>query len=180
MSEQPIDTELEKELRIDYKDHIMKHNPYKATRTQLKYWSSYALLEEIDRITKINNDLLVKKTPPNWNKAKQVDPYEALGFKRMRAALVATDYGSARPIGRWSKLNIEETYKKLEELRAKDPIVPQKPVYPTTTASRPQQTQTSKKVFLSSTLPAMPCPVHQDSHGPRQPKLKQSHPTSDS
>ncbi|KAJ0898023.1 hypothetical protein HanRHA438_Chr08g0352131 [Helianthus annuus] len=154
MSERPIDTELEKELRVDYIDHVMKHKPYKATRSQFKDWSSDALMEEIDRITKMNNDPMVKKTPPNGKKAKQVDPDEALKFKRMRVELVAVDYASTRSIAIWSKLNIEETYKKLEELRAEDPIVPQKPVYPTTTAGRPQQTQTSKKLHLTSTLPA--------------------------
>ncbi|MFS7963172.1 hypothetical protein Hanom_Chr08g00734971 [Helianthus anomalus] len=45
MSEKPIDTELEKELRVDYIDHIMKHMPYKVTRSQFKDWSSDALLE---------------------------------------------------------------------------------------------------------------------------------------
>ncbi|MFS7888893.1 hypothetical protein Hanom_Chr00s000002g01600391 [Helianthus anomalus] len=102
----------------------------------------------------MNNDPLVTKTPPNWKKAKQVDLDEALKLKRMRAELVAADYGSARSISRWSKLNIVETYKKLEELRAKDPNVPQKPVYPTTTAAQPPQTHTSKKLLSTSTLTA--------------------------
>ncbi|XP_022024668.1 104 kDa microneme/rhoptry antigen-like [Helianthus annuus] len=81
MYEQPLDTELEKELRVDYIDQIMKHKPYKATRSQFKDWSSDALLEEIYRITKMNNDPPVKKTPPNWKKSKQVDPDEAVKFK---------------------------------------------------------------------------------------------------
>ncbi|MFS7902822.1 hypothetical protein Hanom_Chr01g00015861 [Helianthus anomalus] len=140
----------EKELKVDYIDHIMKHKPYKATRTQFKNWSTNALLEEIERITKMNNDPLLKKTPPNWKKSKQVDPDEALRFKRMRVEVVAADYGYARSIAKWSKLNVEETYKKLEELRAKDPTVPQKLVYPTTTIGRPQRTQASKKLLLTS------------------------------
>ncbi|MFS7917205.1 hypothetical protein Hanom_Chr03g00186331 [Helianthus anomalus] len=36
MSKRPIDTELEKEPRVDYIDHIMKHKPYKATTSQFK------------------------------------------------------------------------------------------------------------------------------------------------
>ncbi|MFS7968820.1 hypothetical protein Hanom_Chr09g00802031 [Helianthus anomalus] len=70
MSERPIDTELQKELRVDYIDHIMKHKPYKATRVQFKDSSSDALREETERIIKMNNVPLVKKTPPNWKKAK--------------------------------------------------------------------------------------------------------------
>ncbi|MFS7994270.1 hypothetical protein Hanom_Chr12g01103881 [Helianthus anomalus] len=111
-----------------------------------------ALKEEIDRITMMNNDPLIKKTAPNWKKSKQVDSDVALRFKRMRAELVAADYGSARSIARWSKLNVEETYKRLEALRAKEPKIPQKPVYPPTTAGRPQQTQASKKSLSSSAL----------------------------
>ncbi|MFS7963171.1 hypothetical protein Hanom_Chr08g00734961 [Helianthus anomalus] len=102
----------------------------------------------------MNNDPLAKKTPPNWKKSKQVDPDEALKYKRMRAELVAADYGSTRSITRLSKLNIEEIFKKLEELRAKDPTVPQKPVYPSTTTGRPHQTQISKKLLSTSALPA--------------------------
>ncbi|MFS7946761.1 hypothetical protein Hanom_Chr06g00540101 [Helianthus anomalus] len=134
MSEQPLDTKHEKELRVDYLDQIMKHKPYKATKAQFKDWSID--VDEIDRITKMNNDPLIKRTAPNWKKSKQNDPNEALKFKRMRAELVAADYGSAKSIARWLKLNVEETYKKLEELKAKDPIVPKKPVYPPTTTSR--------------------------------------------
>ncbi|MFS7963188.1 hypothetical protein Hanom_Chr08g00735141 [Helianthus anomalus] len=132
----------------------MKHKPYKATRAQFKDWSSDTLREEIERIAKMLNDHSTKTTPPNWKKAKQVDPNGALKLKRMRVELVAADYGLARLIAKWSKLNIVETYKKLEELRAKDPNVPQKPVYPTTTAGMPQQTYASKKLLSASDLSA--------------------------
>ncbi|MFS7946188.1 hypothetical protein Hanom_Chr06g00533061 [Helianthus anomalus] len=77
-------------------------------------------------------------------------------FKRMRVELVASNYGSARSITRWPKLNIKETYKKLEDLRAKDLTVLQKLVYPTTIVGRPQQTQTSKNLLSTSALPANP------------------------
>ncbi|MFS7987377.1 hypothetical protein Hanom_Chr11g01021811 [Helianthus anomalus] len=101
----------------------------------------------------MNNDPLVKKTAPNWKKSKQVDPDDALRFKRMRAELVAADYGSARSIARWSKLNVEKTDQKLEEVRKKDSIVFQKLVYHETTTGRPQQTYAFKKFSLSSALP---------------------------
>ncbi|MFS7998240.1 hypothetical protein Hanom_Chr12g01151381 [Helianthus anomalus] len=152
MSERPIIVELDKELRDEYIEHIMKHKPYKATRAQCKDHSSDALREEIERITKMVNDPSIRPTPPNWKKGKQVDPVEALKHKRIRVVLVVADYGSAGSITKLSKLNIVETYKKLEELRAKDPNVPQKPVYLTTTDGMPQQTLTSKKLLSSSAL----------------------------
>ncbi|MFS7954805.1 hypothetical protein Hanom_Chr07g00634971 [Helianthus anomalus] len=92
----------------------------------------------------MNNDPLVKKTAPNWKKSEQNDPDEALKFKRMRAELVAADYWSARSIARWSKLNVEETYKKLKELRAKDPTIPKKPVYPPTLLADPNRPKPPK------------------------------------
>ncbi|MFS7968905.1 hypothetical protein Hanom_Chr09g00802961 [Helianthus anomalus] len=131
----------------------MKYKPYKATKARFKDWSIDALREEIDRITKINNDPLVKKTVPIWNKCKQFDPDDALRFERMRAELVAAGYGFARSVARWSKLNVEETYKNLEELRKKDQSVSQKPVYPETTTGRPQQTHAFKKFSLASASP---------------------------
>ncbi|MFS8001684.1 hypothetical protein Hanom_Chr13g01193231 [Helianthus anomalus] len=110
------------------------------------------LWKKLEDLQKMLNDRSKRPTPANWKKAKQVDLNEALKVKRMRAELVAADYGSARSIGRWSKCNVVEAYKKLEELRAKDPNVPQKTVNPTTTAGRPQQTQTSKKLLSTSAL----------------------------
>ncbi|MFS7978621.1 hypothetical protein Hanom_Chr10g00917601 [Helianthus anomalus] len=107
MSELPPDTGLQEELRVNYFDNIMKYKPYKANRAQFKDWSIDALKEEIDRIAKMNNDPQIKKTASNWKKSKQVDQDDALRFKRMRAELVAADYGSARPIARWSKQNVE-------------------------------------------------------------------------
>ncbi|MFS8025099.1 hypothetical protein Hanom_Chr16g01470951 [Helianthus anomalus] len=153
MSEQTLDIELERELRVDYLDYIIKHKHYKATKAQFKDWSTNALREEFDRISMMNNNPLIKKTTPNWKKSKQFDPNNALRVKRMRGELVAADYGSARSIVRWLKQNVKETYRKLKEHRKKDPKVPQKTVCPQTTAGRPQQTQTSKKLILSSALP---------------------------
>ncbi|MFS7906082.1 hypothetical protein Hanom_Chr01g00055161 [Helianthus anomalus] len=58
--------------------------------------------------------------------------------------------GAARSIGRWSKQDVDLTYKKLEELRKTDPTLPKKPVYDDETTDRPQQTLPSKKLFSSS------------------------------
>ena len=99
----------------------------------------------------MNNDPLVKPTQSNWKKAKTVDSDEVLKFKRMRAELVAADYGPVRSIARWSKLKIVETYKKLEELRAEESNVLQNPVYPTTAALSPK-IGTPKNLLSSSDL----------------------------
>ena len=99
----------------------------------------------------MNNDPLVKPTPPNWKKVKTVDSDEVLKFKRMRAELVAAGYGPVRSIARWSKLKIVETYKKLEEVRAEHSNVLQKSVYPTTAALSPK-IGTPKNLLSSSDL----------------------------
>ncbi|MFS7962688.1 hypothetical protein Hanom_Chr08g00729561 [Helianthus anomalus] len=89
------------------------------------------------------NSPLQKATPPDWKKGKQVDQNKALKLKRMREELVAAKYGNARSVSRWSECKIVETYKRLEQLREKDPTVPKKPVYPTVVV--PQQTLILKK-----------------------------------
>ncbi|MFS7906081.1 hypothetical protein Hanom_Chr01g00055151 [Helianthus anomalus] len=113
MSELPPNVVLQKELRIDYLDIIMRDKPYKAYRSHLKDLSPEDLKEE-------------------------------------RSELVAAGCGAARSIGRWSKQNVDLTYKKLEELRKTDPTLPKKPVYDDETTDRPQQTLPSKKLFSSS------------------------------
>ncbi|MFS8024943.1 hypothetical protein Hanom_Chr16g01469211 [Helianthus anomalus] len=149
MSENPINVELDKELKQDYLDHIMKLKPYKANGAQFKDWSIDALKEEIERIKKFLNDPSQKPTPPDWKKGKQIDPNKALKLKKMIAVLVAANYGNARSIARWSESKIVETYKRLEQFKGEDPIVPQKAVY--LTVFIPQQTLTSK------TLPSTSC-----------------------
>ncbi|MFS7939121.1 hypothetical protein Hanom_Chr05g00447991 [Helianthus anomalus] len=151
ISEKPITAGLDNELREDYIEHVIAHKPYKETRAQFKDWSSDALKKKIERITKMLNDTSVKPNPPNWKKGKQVNPDKALKLKRMRAELVAASYGTARSISRWSEDKIVETYKRLEQLRAKDPTVPQNPAYPPT-ATIPQQTKTSNKQPSASAL----------------------------
>ncbi|MFS7937506.1 hypothetical protein Hanom_Chr05g00428351 [Helianthus anomalus] len=150
MPEKPINAELDKDLKQDYLDHIMKHKPYKENRAQFKDWSTDSLKEEIERIEKMLNDPSQKPTPPNWKKVKQIDQNKALKLKRMRAELVAANYGNTRSVSRWHESKIVETYKRLEQLRAKDLTVPQKPVYPTMVV--PQQTLSSKKLRSASGL----------------------------
>ncbi|MFS8031972.1 hypothetical protein Hanom_Chr17g01552201 [Helianthus anomalus] len=104
----------------------------------------------MNRIEMINKDPQMKKFAPKWNKHKKVDVDEALRYKRKRAELVAANYGTARSIERWTKQDVDLTYKKLEELRKTDPTLPKKPVYDDETTDRPQQTRSSKKLFSSS------------------------------
>ncbi|MFS8033868.1 hypothetical protein Hanom_Chr17g01574591 [Helianthus anomalus] len=94
--------------------------------------------------------LKCEKYATNWKQYKKVDVDEALRYKRKRATFVAANYGTARAIARWSKQNIDQTYKKLEELRKVDPTVPRKLVYNDETNVRPQHTLPSKKLFSSA------------------------------
>ncbi|MFS8024560.1 hypothetical protein Hanom_Chr16g01464671 [Helianthus anomalus] len=153
MFELPPTADLQKKLRIDYLDTIMKDKPYKANQSQFKDWFVEALKEEVNIIEMMKKDPQMKKSAPNWNKYKTVDVDDALRCKRKRAELVAAGYRPARSIARWSKENVDETYRKLEKLRKTDPTVPQKPAYIETTADRPQQTHAIQKLFSSSFLP---------------------------
>ncbi|MFS7919602.1 hypothetical protein Hanom_Chr03g00214581 [Helianthus anomalus] len=128
----------------------MDTKPYKAYRSDFKDWPLEALKEEVDRIELMKKDPQMKKSSPNWKKYKKVDVDEALRYKRKRVELEVTNYGTARSIARWSKRNIDLTYKKLEELRKTNPSLPKKPVYDDETTDRPQQTLPSKKLFSSS------------------------------
>ncbi|MFS7954485.1 hypothetical protein Hanom_Chr07g00631051 [Helianthus anomalus] len=150
MSELPPNVVLQKELRIDYLDIIMRDKPNKAYRSHFKDWSFEDLKKEVNRIEMMNKDPKMKKSAPNWNKHKKVDVDEALRYKRKRAELVAANYGTARSIARWSKQDVYQTYKRLEELRKTNPTLPKKPVYDAETTNRPQQTHSSKKLFSSS------------------------------
>ena len=60
----------------------------------------------------------------------------------MKEELVAADFGTKRQIARWKEDMVRSTYKRLEELRKKDPKVPQKPDYPEAAVSkRPSKLQ---------------------------------------
>ncbi|MFS8033886.1 hypothetical protein Hanom_Chr17g01574791 [Helianthus anomalus] len=116
----------------------MDTKPYKAYRSDFKDWPLEALKEEVDRIEMMKKDPHMKKYAPNWMKYKKVDVDEALRYKTKRVELVAANCGTSRSIARWSKQNIDSTYKKQEELRKTDPFLPKKPVYEDETTDRPQ------------------------------------------
>ncbi|MFS7913879.1 hypothetical protein Hanom_Chr02g00146921 [Helianthus anomalus] len=130
----------------------MRDKPYKAYGSHFKVWSLEDLKEEVSIIEMMNKDPKMKKYAPNLNKYKKVDVDEALRYKRKRAKLVATNYGTTRSIARWTKQDVDLTYKKLEELRKTDPTLPMKPVYDDETTDRPRQTRSSKKLFSSSDI----------------------------
>ncbi|MFS7943987.1 hypothetical protein Hanom_Chr06g00506701 [Helianthus anomalus] len=113
MLELPPNNGLKEELRVDYLDLIMKTKPYKVNKSQFKDWPLDALKEEIIRIEMMNKDPQMKKSAPNWNKFKKVDTDDALRFRRKRVELVTAGYGSAISIARWSKQNVDETYRKI-------------------------------------------------------------------
>ncbi|MFS7911460.1 hypothetical protein Hanom_Chr02g00118341 [Helianthus anomalus] len=100
MLELPPTADLQKELRVDYLDLIMKDNPYKANMSQFKDWSLEALKEEVNKIEMMNKDPKMRKSAPNWNNFKKVDVNDALRNKRKREELVAAGYGPARSIAR--------------------------------------------------------------------------------
>ncbi|KAJ0587462.1 hypothetical protein HanIR_Chr04g0163481 [Helianthus annuus] len=152
MSDLPPNTELQKTLRDDFLNIIMDTKPYKAYRSDFRDWPLETLKEEVDGIELMKKDPHMKKSAPNWKKYKKVDVDEALWYKRKSAELVAANYRTARSIARWSKQNIDLTYKKLEELRKTDPTLPKKPVYDDETLDRPQQNLSSKKLFTSSNV----------------------------
>ncbi|MFS7948358.1 hypothetical protein Hanom_Chr06g00559061 [Helianthus anomalus] len=149
MSNLPPNVELQKTLRDDFLNIIIETQPYKAYKSDFKDWPLEALKEEVDRIEKMKNDPKMLKSDPNWKQYNKVDADEALRYTRKRTELVAANYGTAKAIARWSKQNVDLTYKRLEELRKTDPTVPQKPVHNDETTVRPQQTLPSKKLFSS-------------------------------
>ncbi|MFS7994688.1 hypothetical protein Hanom_Chr12g01109001 [Helianthus anomalus] len=65
MSELPPNASLQKGLRIDYLDIIMRDKPYKAYKYQFKDWSLEDLKEEVNRIEMMKNDPPMNKSAPN-------------------------------------------------------------------------------------------------------------------
>ncbi|MFS8024553.1 hypothetical protein Hanom_Chr16g01464601 [Helianthus anomalus] len=60
----------------------------------------------------------------------------------MKEEQVAADFGTKRHVARWKEDMVRSTYKRLEELRKKDPKIPQKLVYPEAEVSkRPSKLQ---------------------------------------
>ncbi|XP_022007445.1 uncharacterized protein LOC110906651 [Helianthus annuus] len=137
-------------LRKDYIKHIMAFKKYKGEKAQYKEWTLGELKEELERIEKMNKDK-VKHTPPIWSKYKKNVPENTLKLKRMKQELITADFGSRNQVTRWSEDKVIANYKKLEELRKKNPNVPQKPDYPEAVVpAKPQKLQ----IRRSTTSPA--------------------------
>ena len=47
----------------------------------------------------------------------------------MKEELIVAEYGSRNYVSKWGEARVRATYKRLEELRKKDPTAPQKPDY---------------------------------------------------
>ncbi|MFS7913554.1 hypothetical protein Hanom_Chr02g00143101 [Helianthus anomalus] len=107
----------------------MAYKKYKAEKNQYKEWTISELNEEIARIQNMLDDK-IKQTPLVWSNYKKNVPERALKLKRMKEQLIAADYGSRNQVIRWTGVKVLDTYKRLEELRKKDPTVPKKPDYP--------------------------------------------------
>ncbi|MFS7946948.1 hypothetical protein Hanom_Chr06g00542321 [Helianthus anomalus] len=87
----------------------------------------------------------VKHTPPVWANYKKNVPDKALKLKRVKEELIAADFGSRNQVTRWKEEKVTASYQRLEELRKKNPNVPQKPIYPEAEVSaRPQKLQVRK------------------------------------
>ncbi|KAJ0434557.1 hypothetical protein HanIR_Chr17g0883021 [Helianthus annuus] len=114
-----------------------------------KEWTVPELEAEAARI----QDMIKRKvthTPPDWARFKKNVPEKQLELKRMKEELVVADFGTKRQVARWKEDLVRSTYKRLEELRKKDPKIPQKPDYPEAAVSKGP----SKLQIRRSTAPA--------------------------
>ncbi|XP_022019616.1 muscle M-line assembly protein unc-89-like [Helianthus annuus] len=151
MSNLPSNTDLQKKLRKDLLELIMRDKFYPAKVEQFKDWPLIALKDEVNRIERIRNDPQMKRSAPDWNKYKKTIAELTLEYKRKKAELVAAKYGSAKTISKWFRQYIDMVYEKLEKLRETDPIAPKKPTYKSKTTDEPkQQTFSPKTLFTSS------------------------------
>ncbi|MFS7963378.1 hypothetical protein Hanom_Chr08g00737371 [Helianthus anomalus] len=123
---QQISERADKSLRKDYIENIMTYKKYKGDKHMYKCWTIPELEKEVARIhERIKNK--VKQSPPR--KFKQIEDDKALELKRMKEELIIAEYGSRNSVSKWGEDRVRATYKRLEELRKKDPSVPQKPDY---------------------------------------------------
>ncbi|MFS7973183.1 hypothetical protein Hanom_Chr09g00853621 [Helianthus anomalus] len=138
---QQISERATEALKKDYIESIMVHKKYKGERYMYKEWIVPELENEAARI----QDMIKRKvthTPPDWAKFKKNVPDKQVELKRMKEELVTADFGTKRQISRWKEDVVRSTYKRLEELRKKDPSIPQKPDYPEAEVSkRPSKLQ---------------------------------------
>ncbi|MFS7945918.1 hypothetical protein Hanom_Chr06g00529801 [Helianthus anomalus] len=120
MSNLPPNADLQKKLRKDLLELIMNEKYYPTKVEQFKDWPLIALKAEVNRIERIKNDPQMKRYAPDWNKYKRTIADLTLEYKRKKAELVATKYGSAKNISKWSRQYIDMVYEKLEKLRETD------------------------------------------------------------
>ncbi|KAJ0870250.1 hypothetical protein HanRHA438_Chr11g0498261 [Helianthus annuus] len=125
-------------MRNDYLEYIMAYKKYRAEKYQYKEWTISELQEETARIQKMIQDK-VKQTPPVWANYKKNIPERTLKLKRIKEELITADYGSRNQVTRWTEEKVLATYKRLEELRKRDPTAPKKPDYPETVVPVKQQ-----------------------------------------
>ncbi|MFS7910969.1 hypothetical protein Hanom_Chr02g00112441 [Helianthus anomalus] len=150
MSNLPPNVDLQKKLRKDLLELIMRDKPYPTKEYQFKDWPLTALKEEANRIERMKNDPQMKKSPPNWNRFKKSSVELTLEYKRKRDELVAAKYGSSRAVSRWSRQYIHQVYDKLEKLIETDPTASKKPMYKDQTTHKPQQQALSLKTLFTS------------------------------
>ena len=113
-----------------------------------KEWTISELESEAARIQDIIKNK-VKQTPPIWAKFKKNVPERTLQLKRMKEELITAAFGSKNQVSRWKEDKVFASYKRLEELRKKNPNIPQKPDYPEAVVSAEPQ----KQQFRRSTAP---------------------------
>ncbi|KAJ0916301.1 hypothetical protein HanPSC8_Chr06g0260061 [Helianthus annuus] len=132
---QQISERAAETLKKDYIESIMFYKKYKGERHMYKEWIVPELEAESARI-----HVMIKRkvthTPPDWAKFKKNVPEKQLELKRMKEELVVAEFGTKRQVARWKEDLVRSTYKRLEELRKKDPKIPQKPDYPEAAVSK--------------------------------------------
>ena len=123
---QQISERADESLRKDYIENIMTYKTYKGEKHMFRNWTIPELEEEVARIHEMIKNK-VEQTPPE--KFKRVEADKALELKRMKEELIIAEYGSKNSVSKWGEARVRATYKRLEELRKKDPTAPQKPDY---------------------------------------------------
>ncbi|KAJ0927106.1 hypothetical protein HanRHA438_Chr04g0178901 [Helianthus annuus] len=130
----------------------MFYKKYKGERHMYKEWTVPELEAESARI-QVMIKRKVTHTPRDWAKFKKNVPEKQLELKRMKEELVVAEFGTKRQVARWKEDLVRSTYKRLEELRKKDPKIPQKPDYPEAAVSKgPSKLQIRRSIALAGNV----------------------------
>ncbi|MFS7890131.1 hypothetical protein Hanom_Chr00s000007g01615181 [Helianthus anomalus] len=129
MSNLPLYPNLQKEIRQDLLELIMRDKFYRAKVEQFKYWPHIALKAEASKIERIRNDPGMKRSAPDLSKYKKKIAELTLEYKTKKQELVVAKYGTAKAISKCSRQYTNMVYVKLEKRREIDPIVPKKQAY---------------------------------------------------